>query len=206
MSEEELRKEMEEKMRLYQAQRNAAAVDDFRGLSPDQMHGLLYQPFQPPCVVEFTPDVPDGLVEEMPLIKLTLCLLDRLADGELKLTAKGNLSRKFVHELYDLRLYPQSLYDDGHFKLNRQDEFTPAVLVRYLPEIAGLTKVRKGKMSLTKKGREVYQGPHQDLFRELFLTYAFKFNFSFLHGEPEIPFLQQGLGFVLYLLHLDGKE
>jgi hypothetical protein len=66
-------------------------LDDFCGLSPEQMHRLLHFPFDSPQLVVFPTQA--SLPPAAPLLTLVEALLEAIGEQGLKATAKGNLPR-----------------------------------------------------------------------------------------------------------------
>ncbi len=84
-------------------QQNRKALDDFHGLSPEQMHHLLHFPFTSPQLVRF-PEVLDS-APTAPLLTLFELLTGAIGTQGLKPTAKGNLPHEFYEDSF-LRAFP----------------------------------------------------------------------------------------------------
>jgi hypothetical protein len=78
-------------------------------------------------------------------------------------------------------------------------------LPRILIELAGLTKKRNGKLSLTKKAKQFLEDDHA-LLRLILLTFASKFNWAYYDGFGDNQIGQIGYGFSLILLSKYGHE
>jgi hypothetical protein len=76
--------------------RNRTPLEDFQGLSPEQMQELLYAPFESPELIEF-PAMADA-EPSAPILTLFKLLIDATGEDGLKATAKGNLPRAFCRE------------------------------------------------------------------------------------------------------------
>jgi hypothetical protein len=103
-SQQELEKLIEREM----AERNAASLEVFEGLSPEQMHRLLHGSFDSISdVVRLRSRLPAELALEAPVIRGLRWILAYLADhsGEIKLTARENFPRamceRFLRECVD---------------------------------------------------------------------------------------------------------
>lgn len=85
---------MEELNRLlgeYQRKKNSSPLDDFDGLSPEQMNPLLYAPFTAEAILQFRKDI-DAYVSKVPFFKLSELLLHEIKKTvHLKLTVNGSL-------------------------------------------------------------------------------------------------------------------
>jgi len=77
-------------------QQNRRQLDEFHGLSPEQMHQMLNFPFASPGLVRF-PEVLDA-TPAAPILTLFQQLMDAIGEQGLKPTAKGNLPRKVCRE------------------------------------------------------------------------------------------------------------
>jgi len=104
----ELRKQLEgqtfdsvEDAKLFAGQfmgrRNQAPIDDFHGLTSEQMHRFLYFPLDSPDLVSF-PSCLD-ISPQGPVVTLFQLLHDAIGDGGLKPTATGNLPRQTCREV-----------------------------------------------------------------------------------------------------------
>ena len=80
----------------HMQQQNGRPVDDFHGLSPEQMYQMLNLPFTSPELSRF-PDVLDT-APTAPLLSLFTLLVEAIGEQGLKPTAKGNLPRQFCRE------------------------------------------------------------------------------------------------------------
>ena len=177
------------------------------GLSPDDMFQILYHTLEessPICLSDSLNG--ETLIESIPFLKLMFYYLNHIDSvGELKLTAKGNLPRKLVLDLYDQKIIQEELVEKGIIKLNKETDSIFIQNVKIIGLISGLTKKRNGKMSLTAKGRKLLKEPFK-LFELVFLTYAQKFNWGYHDGYFEEGGVQSTFGFLLYLLIQYGQD
>ena len=51
-------------------QENNRPLDDFQGLTPAEMHCLLYQPLSDNCVVRLKPSIADDVLDQIPFFRL----------------------------------------------------------------------------------------------------------------------------------------
>ncbi|MHB8057556.1 MAG: SEC-C metal-binding domain-containing protein [Desulfuromonadaceae bacterium] len=77
-------------------QQSQAVIDDFHGLSSEQMHRLLYFQFETPDLVSFPACL--DITPEAPVLRLFKLLVDAIGADGLKTTATGNLPRNFCRE------------------------------------------------------------------------------------------------------------
>src|SRR5690554_1292741 len=78
-------------------------------------------------------------------------------------------------------------------------------LTHILVDLARLIKKRNGKISLTKKSREILKDNHK-LLQLVFSTFATKFNWAYYDGYDEDQIGQLGWGFTLILLSKYGHK
>lgn len=191
----------------FMQRRNQAPMDDFCGLSPDQMSELLYAPLDSPHLVRF-PDVLPG-APRAPSMTLFNIIADAIGEAGLKATAKGNLPRRVCVAAADA-LRAEDV--EGHTSLrvsrpNREDDFPELVVVRRVAQFAGLIRKYKGRFLLTRRGRELLdQSGPAGAYPTLLRAYATKFNWAWADGYPELPFIQHSFAFSLYLLSRFGGE
>ncbi|MEO6959953.1 MAG: hypothetical protein ABI228_00985 [Burkholderiaceae bacterium] len=192
----------------FMGQVNVAPQADFDGLSAEQMHALLYFPFDCPQLVDLRLRVPADKVAEAPLMSLFLLLVQAIGDQGLKPTATGNLPRKICRDIA-LAYYGEARYaEQTRFSaINSELDFFDLHVARLVGELAGLVRRYKGKFIVSRKGRALLKAPKSDsLYPILFRCYAQVFNWAYRDGYPDIPFIQQSFLFTLYLLALHGNS
>jgi hypothetical protein len=77
---------------------------DFSGLTPSEIHYLLYFPYNEKSPLKFQKDIKDSDLNDIPFFRLTeefLKIVQR--DKQIKLTPLGALPKKVVVELYSHR-------------------------------------------------------------------------------------------------------
>jgi len=192
--------ELQSVLDTHNAMTNHAPSEDFHGLSADQMYRFLHLPFESPELITF----PWKLTTE-PDSKAAFLLSQLLAGiGEqgTKLTATGNLGRKFCQDV-GARYYER--YPDNHFsaklKITSETMLEPLNTIRLTAQCAGLLRKYKGKMLLTKKCKKALAGGDlKELYPMLFQGYCQKFNWGYRDGYEEIHIIQQSFAFLLFIL------
>jgi hypothetical protein len=181
---------------------NNAPVDDFCGLSPTEMHHLLYDAYGDKSPLGLRIDIENSTLDDMPFFRLTEEFLRIISREEsIKLTPLGALPRKTVHELYGHKLITEDIIEAGFSKLSREQNSIAIMTVHLNTLVLGVVKKAKGRLSLTKKGAQLLQpGERVNLFTETLSTYTDKFNWSSNDGYPQSPLGQLGCGFTVYLL------
>ncbi len=99
-------------------QQNRQPLDEFHGLSPEQMHQILDFPFTSPRLVRF----PEAL--------------DAIGEQGLKPTAKGNLPRNFCREAALAYWGEQQYQEKTRFGgINREEDFDDLHVTRLVAEL-----------------------------------------------------------------------
>lgn len=187
---------------------NAAPRPDFCGLSPDQMHGLLYDPLGAGCVVRLRPEVPDAVLDQVPFLRLTeefLRLVQR--EGSVKLTPLGALPLKCLRELYGHGFILEHDIETGLMKLSREIDSLAITTLHSISTLAGLLRKVHGKLTLTKKGALLLLPAQRMALWQLVLnTFTSRFNWAFHDNYPSPMAGQSGWAYSVYLLAVFGQQ
>ena len=127
----------------------------------------------------------------------------------LKLTARGNLSRKVVAEMLDLFTWPDLDKAEmlGFNKVINEPDFLQLFLVRHLVQAGGLVKRRKDRLKLTSPGRQALQSPGRDALQALLFHVAFwGMDLSYLGCGPLEGWPQRDIGIVLWSLSVAANQ
>ncbi|MCF8239849.1 MAG: hypothetical protein K9J16_00580 [Melioribacteraceae bacterium] len=186
-------------------QQNNQGISDFEGYSPYEMTQIIYFTFEQESPVKLQ-KLSDSDYQKIPILN-QVKYLARLIDkaGEIKLTKKGFLPTKIVSELYQQGFMKDELIEKGYSKLYKETDSITINLIRILLELSGITKKRKGKLSLTKSGEKIISG-NEDLLKTIIETFTTKFNWAYYDGYGENQIGQLGWGFSLILLSKYGNE
>lgn len=192
-------------MRQHMQQRNEAALDDFHGLSSEQMHRFLHFPFESPALVSYSS--PD-FTPEAPILSLFKILADGIGPDGLKATATGNLPRNFCRQCARTHFGEEEYQRWSRYgELRSEPEFRELHVTRLVAELAGLIRKYKGKFILSKECRKVLAEQGQaGIYRLLFQAFASKYNWAYGDHFGEVPLVQQSFLFSLYLLSKHGGE
>jgi hypothetical protein len=194
-----------EPLRLLQ---NNVPLDDFSGLSPAEMHHLLYDTFGDKSPLNLRNELQSTTLANIPFFLLTEEFLKILMrENSIKLTPLGALPRKTVHELYSHKFITEDIIEAGAFKLSREQDSIAITSVHLNLLASGSIKRPNGRLSLTKKGQQLVQ-PEQriNLFKETLSSYTEKFNWASNDGYTPSPVGQLGWGFTVYLLKKFGQN
>jgi hypothetical protein len=188
-------------------QENNRPLDDFQGLTPMEMHCLLYQPLSDNCVVRLKPNLSDDVLDRIPFFRLIEDFMTLIESnkGVVKLTRGGALPKVVVEELYNKGHLPDDSIDAGIHKLHRESDSTPIKTAHVIVKEMGLVKKRHNRLSLTKKSEKIRRD-RSALLKELLLFYAGTFNWGYNDLYPYSPVGQLAWPFNLYLLHTFKNE
>jgi len=188
--------------------RNNSPLDDFLGLSPTEIHHLLYDTFGNNSPVQFHDNIDDETLDQIPLFRITeeyLKIIDR--DKQIKLTPLGALPKKVIVELYDKRFLLDELIENGITKLWKEDDCISIKSARLSAQLAGLVRKVNGKIVLTKTGTKLLETNNRlQIFKQLFQAFTDKFLWSFNDGFPEQPVGQLAWAFSVIMLDKFGDQ
>lgn len=187
---------------------NRDPMDDFEGLSPKEMHGLLYSPFDTErSPMDLSKEIPPDLLEGAAFPRDMTRFLEMVKEeGPMKLTATGALPRAFCRRLCEEGLVE---HDREWFRKNpimREDESYYINLLDMFSREFGLTKRRGPHISLTRAGHGLLKASPSERVGALFRTYVEKYSWRYEDGYPPSSIIQAGFGFSLYLLSMHGKS
>jgi hypothetical protein len=187
---------------------NNSPINDFEGFSSADMNYLVYETFSPDSPFQIKKNIPDNILDQIPFLLQIEYLLDRINYlGELKLTAKGFLPTTLVKEIYDLGLIKDYAIEHGITKLYAETSSQPINLTRLITELAGFTKKRYNKLTLTKTWCDkLLKKNRQDIFIQTFSTFAQKFNWGYFDLYSSQATGTVGFAFSLFLLSKYGDN
>ena len=193
-------------LRQHTQQRNQAPVDDFHGLSSEQMHRFLHFPFETPNLVSFSSPLDSD--PRIPILSLFKLLADAIGDDGLKATATGNLPRGFCRESARAFVGEAEYQEWSRLGEPRSEpEFREMHRTRLVAGLAGLIRNYKGKFVLGKECRKLLAEQGQPgIYPCLFRAFVREYNWAYDDRLGEIPFIQQSFLFSLYLLAKYGGE
>ena len=185
---------------------NETALAEFGGLSPRQMHLLLYGGWDEETPgVQIRPTLPEDDVASTDIIRYSRAFLTALIDaGGTKATAKGNLNRKFVMRVVEDMSLPEEYVQDliRYNKVLNEGDVWVLEELRLVLELGKLIRKYGGKFVATKLGRRLLEsGNLGELFVLLFHTKFRVFNLGYLDRLPELPEFQEFLGYSLFRMH-----
>lgn len=190
----------------FMEQKNQAPVDDFHGLSPDQMRCVLDAPFSSPQRVNF-PECLDNQ-PSAPILTLFQLLVDAIGEQGLKPTAKGNLPQKLCRASA-LSFWGEETYECNTScgGINKEEDFFELHVTRLVAGLAGLIRKYKGRFILSRKCRKLLtDGGMAAIYPLLFRAFTEQYNWAYGDRHEEINFIQNTFLFSLYLLNRYGDD
>lgn len=194
------------RMAQYVSQRNAKPQSDLEGLSPIQMHTLMYDPFESESPLMWIADQNEEDIGQVPLlVLLDLLMVEIQRTGEVKLTAKGNLPVALCTLLVEQNLI------EHRYWMSRgkptEDKIPYLWPLKEFILVEKLVKKRHQKLSLTKKGTGLMQLPNSDRLRIFISYFTEQFHWGNLyHLEDDGHYGQMGVWYSLWLLVKYGDE
>lgn len=180
--------------------------EDYSGLSIYEIGNILIHPLKEKCPIKIQEYITDETLNQIPFFRLCeeyLKLLNQ--EQEIKLTPLGSLPKKVVVELYEHKIITHSEIELGISKLSKEDDSTSIVTVKHICNMAGLTKKRDNKISLTKKGEKLLKN-RAKLFKLILKTFSIKFNWAFHDSYTKESIAQHGHLYTIYLLLKYGDQ
>ncbi|MGI4736190.1 MAG: hypothetical protein ACRYG7_13520 [Janthinobacterium lividum] len=121
---------------------NATPLADFCGLSPAQMHQLLFHPLEPGGVVQLRAEVSDEVLDQIPFLRLTEAFLRLLhREGGIRVTPLGALPLKYLRELYAMGFILEPGVEMGIHKLHREIDSLALTTLHQTTRLAGLARM-----------------------------------------------------------------
>jgi hypothetical protein len=183
---------------------NTLPKSPFLGLSPAQIHNILYSPFNLHNDVFIFECQDIHKIKEVPLFKHSLYLLNKMKEeGEIKATQIGNIPRALVREMYH-----EFFSNERYARMpNTEDDILAVSRVRHILDIAGLIKKRSNKFSLTKKGENLLQeNKWPELFQEVVLTFMNQWNWACGDRYSDLALIQRSAVFNILLIHKECQD
>ena len=188
--------------------RNNMPVENFLGLTPTEVHYLLYDTFCEKSPLQFRNDLDNTTLDQIPLFCIAeeyLKIIQR--DKQIKLTPLGALPKKVMVEIYDKKILLDEHIESGIIKLWREQDCISIRSARLTAELAGFVRKANGKLNLTKKGVKLLQKENRiNLFKQFFQTFTVKFDWGFNDLYPQKPIGQLGWAFSIYMLYRFGDQ
>lgn len=185
---------------------NNTPLDDFDGLTPNQMEQILYNPFENNTVIKFTKKTVPGIVAESPLFLIAWDLLSTLSEKNgVKLSSKGCMPFKLVKSIYDKGYLQDELIDDGEIEFRSEYDWLLLFVVRHLLIITELAEIKNNTLLLTKHGADLLEHKADyTIYMELLKAFCLGFGWASTDYYASEEIGQVGFMFMLYLLKKYG--
>ncbi|MFN3579606.1 MAG: plasmid pRiA4b ORF-3 family protein [Pseudomonas sp.] len=187
------------------ARHNNKGLDDLAGLSPHTLHGLLYQTYSRPDILQWSaPENP----ETAPIMRMLKVLLEAMGDKGLKLTPKGNLPVAVVRAMIDAGIAEQlSRYARFEGAARSEDDSLAVQVCRVIAELGGYIHKQKGRLLPRKRVLTlVQQGHWGQMYLHLLECATTHFNWAYMGRHDEMPGIQTTAPFTLWLLYIAGEK
>jgi hypothetical protein len=188
--------------------KNNTPVDDFYGLTPTEMHRLLYNPLGERSPLAFRQRIDDSTLDHIPFFRLTEEFL-RIIQREkcIRLTGLGALPKKVLHELYAHKFILEEYIEAGIATLRREQDSIVLFSMHFNTQLAHLVRKARGRLTLTKEGTRLLKTENRrQLLSVVFATFTLRFGWSSNDGYTAFPVGQYGWGYSIYLLTKFGDE
>lgn len=198
----------EQEFKNYQALLNNRPIEDFENYSPNEMNYILYDTFHENSVISFQDCPSQEILNQIPFLSQVKFLLNHIdQQGEIKLTGKGYLPTKLVSEIYKQGYLKDELIESGISKLYKETDSDTISLTRIISEISGLVRKSKGKLTVTKKAKELLKEKKEfEILKTIFNAFTRKFNWGYFDLYENESIGQLGFGFSLILLDKYGDN
>src|SRR3989304_4685714 len=131
----------------FMRQRNQAPLDDFQGLSADQMHRFLHFPFDSPELVTYAPVVAGD--PKAPILTLFGLLADAIGEQGLKATPPGKLPRHVCRGVASAYRGGEAIREDARFApINKEEDFFDLHVTRRVAELSGVIFQKRARFTL----------------------------------------------------------
>jgi hypothetical protein len=184
---------------------NSMADPQMGGLSPEEVHRLLYTPWSDPASpLRLNTAFTLAELQGSELFQETRRFLIALSEAApLKATARGALPRSFVTPMVDVLLDEREARKAREYhKVFNETDLLPLHIARVLCEQGGVIGKAKGCFVIRKKYAHLLEEAHAgELFARLLETYFKKFNLEYMTWGPSIPAIQTTFPFILYRFH-----
>ncbi len=185
---------------------NSHPLDDFDGLSPDQMHIMLYEPFDSKCYIQFFEKLNNEILTKIPAFNIALEILKGIhLAKQIKLTPKGNFPRTFILDVYNKKFFPDKCIESGVIKIRLQADWPSFNTLAIVLSLARLTGIKNNRISLPRKVSDnIEKYEYSALFIAIFKAFTSKFNWAYNDNFANERVGQFAFMHLLYLLRKYG--
>ncbi len=155
----------------YMAIRNSQPIEDFEGLSPEDIH-IMFTDRRKAIerFVMITGPISAEETRDVPVLRAAIALLSELAQSPVRMTTSGYLAPDFAGHWFDEAFALEETPRIREImRPKSESDYIPLVRFRTCVCLAGFAKATSSKLCITEKGRAVLE--HEDwttLYHELF--------------------------------------
>ena len=205
------REEIDRVLKEVSAEYNRTPMDDYDGLSPNQMSRLLYADWDgPDTPLIVNNGIPLDELQGAELLVNARTFLQMLRDaGGMELTQRGNLKRKYVNEMLDAMAWPPKYVEDIRewHRAGNEEDVRLLHHLRVILGAGGLIRKYKGKFLIAKKAAQLLEEDKAgDLYASLFHAVFRRFNLAYGDGYPECPGVQHAVAYSLLMIARHAEE
>ncbi|HMU69276.1 MAG TPA: hypothetical protein PK511_10515 [Chitinophagales bacterium] len=199
---------MKEDLEAIKHLQNNTPIEAFEGLTPSEMHCLLYNVYDKESSLQMVDTIDDAILDQIPIFRIAEVFLHIIQrENGIKLTLGGSLPVKVLTELYNYGYILEDFIEKGYVKLRREQDCAAILSARLTVELTGLVKRTNGKLTLTKAGIKLLNKYDRNKFFHLFMqAFTNKFAWSCNDGYGEDPVAQFGWAFSVILLDKYGDK
>lgn len=163
--------EFEAFLESYMAIKNNQPVEDFAGLSPDDIENMLYdRDTAIERLISIKGPIPTEETASVPVLRAAIAPLRELSRGPVPMTASGyiapDVARRWFDEAFALEETPRVR---EMMRPKSESDYFPLIRFRTCLCLAGFAEKRSAKLSITEKGSDILEREDwQTLYRELF--------------------------------------
>jgi hypothetical protein len=187
----------------------SGAIPAWSLLEPEGLRALLSTDGRLPRAIRVDATARPAEVATVPVVSTARLMIERaVANGGLKLTAGGALSRADTGALFDATAWPDFPQDEVRSvcKVINETDALPIHFTRLLLQLAGLLRRRKGLVA-TRLGKELLDPDRAPaLFGRLFETAFWRLNLGYFDGVPAAYWPQTHIGIVLWSLSVTAHR
>jgi hypothetical protein len=187
---------------------NKTPLADFDGFSPVEMGYILYDPFSENGPIKIKRNLENNVLKQSPIFNIVIDLLTLINEtGGIKLTPKGNIQRKVIHELYAKKYLLDKFVESGTIKLRVEEDWGVLHVTKIVLKLAGILRHYKGKLVLTNRWKKALEAQaYSDIFMAFLTKYATEYSWAYTDGYENRQTGQVGFLFLLHLVNKYGKD
>jgi len=194
--------ELNKEFKIIVDKYNSKGIVEFEGLSPEIMYNLLYSEWSKNIIV-INSDSHNG--GDIPIIRQIKYFVNIIKESDgIKLTKAGYLPPIIVKKIYNEHIIPDRMIEMGVTKLTKETDVDNIVVTKIFCELAGLIKIRKNKLSLTKNA--ISEINSNKIFDKILFVAFKKYNWAYFDYFENEMIGGYGNNYTLFLLNKYGND